>query len=179
MTARRVVRWAPVLVVVLLVAGFVLVYDGTVFDDPPDDWVVYRAGDRSLRHPPGWSATRTPDGADMRPATSPEDRPSTLVTLRVWGDGPVARERARAAAERLVPGRSESGTAYDIDVPGSDKSSASDTVFRTRDGTAHRVTTVFASRDGFLTTLSSRGRVTNGPQDPRDIAGTLRLDGGE
>lgn len=156
-------------------------YNGTVFDEPPEDYVTQRFGDAEFRHPPGWTARRVERrGAswlEMR-APRPGERlgPPALLRIRSWGEGTEAAfHRARLAARRLVTGKRFNETAYEIGVPESDASEASDSVFAAAGGSRHRVTTVFAVRGGHLTTITVRGRVTDRRDDPRNIAGSLRL----
>jgi hypothetical protein len=161
--------------------GAVLVawnWPGTAFDEPPASFATFRDGGASFRHPPGWRVVRrSSDAVVLHPADARAGQTTPVIELRRWGAGPRASDRARRSVERLVQPSREGETAYELGVPGSEQSSVSDIVFKTRDGVQHRVSTTFASDAGFLTTLAVRGRVTDGPLDPRDTAASLRLGG--
>ena len=174
---------ARVLVPISALTALVLVlnwedppFEQTAFDEPPARFVTFRDGGASFRHPPGWRVARRSDEAVvLRPAGTRAGKATPVIELRRWAAGERASDRANRSIERLVPARGRDSQTYELDVPGSERSSAVDVVFKTRDGIEHRVTTAFASNAGDLTTLAVRGRVTDGPEDPRDTAGSLRL----
>lgn len=170
----------------LCAAGFVLIfglflwsYNGTVFDEVPDDYATYRGGGVEFRYPPGWRVTGDPaKRLVLRPAGWKGERLRPVIVLqRYAGTGDPALRRADRDVARLVQGSRLHITPYELDVPGSDESAASSTEVKARNGKVHSITTATATRAGTLTALTVRGRVTDGADNPRNVAGTLKLTG--
>lgn len=167
---------AVIALAVIAVVGAVALsrIDFDAFREPPASFATFRSGAVEFRHPPTWRASGT-DVVRLEPPNATA-RVGPVAELRRLTLTPKAVKRAERAAYRLVARKPESAGVYEIDVPGAEASSASDFVFKLRDGTQHRVTTVTALTPGGVVSLAVRGRVADGPADPRIVAGSLRLD---
>lgn len=160
-----------------LIALFLWSYGDTVFDDVPDDYPTYRGGGVEFRHPPGWRVAGSPDAVlTVRPPGREGERLAPVIVLRRYAGRDQLRRADRDVA-RLVEGSRLHINPYEIDVPGADESGASSVEVKARNGRVHGITTVTATRDGTLTVLTARGPVTDGADNPRNVAGTLRLTG--
>lgn len=167
-------RIAVVALLVLSVYALALLLDGDPFGDPPDSFRTFRYEGVELRYPPSWRMTGTRVIRFGPPDSAGKARP--LAELRQFRATRGAQRRATHTADRLVLGDRNEVSPYDIEVPGSETSSAIDVVFKLRNGRQHRLTTVTATDAGRVVSLAVRGPVSDGPADPRVMAGSLRLD---
>lgn len=163
-----------------LIGLFLWSYGDTAFDDVPSSYPTYRGGGVEFRHPPGWEVSGSPaTRLVVRPRGREGERLSPVIVLqRYRGTGDEALRRADRDVARIIQGSRLHITPYELDVPGADESAASSTEVKARNGKVHSITTATGTRDGVLTALTVRGPVTDGADNARNIAGTLKLTGG-
>lgn len=164
--------------VVVLLGLAVWSYRDTVWQDVPEGYATYRGGGLEFRHPAGWEVSGDPRGTlTVRAPGRRGERLAPLILVQRYREGDAAAmQRAERRIAALVQGERLHIGSYDIDVPGADASSARSVEVKARNGKVHSLTVVTARKDGRFTAFAVRGRVTDGADNARNIAGTLRLD---